>query len=288
MALHTLLYTKDYKGKLGENQHLVENLGIKIIKGVLYHTVSPLFYRFYKTAYADRGTVMNADNKGYIKLWRNIQDWEWIDDPITTYTWIMILLNVNWQDKTWKGMIIPKGSMFTSIDQLSKLCRQTNRQTRTALNHLISTNHLTSKPTNKGTLITVVNWEFWQENSNEATSEMTSEVTSQVTNEATSKVTTTKEDKEYKELKKHRNLPPPMVDGGTMTRKDINGLLDPDFVDSINDKYGTKGGMLLDDCISDIVSKHRQVTDLERYIIGYIDNHKDEPIHDDILGTIFS
>ena len=211
-----------------------------------------------------------ADNKGYIKLWRNLQEWEWIDDPNTTYLWIMILLNVNWQDKTWKGVKIPKGSMFTSIEQLSKLCRQTKRQTRTALNHLISTNHLTSQPTNRGTLITVVNWDSWQEYTSE------SDTPSDTPSDNNQRI------KEYKNTKNTKNQPPikaekPIkVDGSTMTGKQINGLLDPGFIDDIYERYGDNGANMLDDCIRDITNKVKKVADLKNYAIGYMENHKED------------
>lgn len=218
-----------------------------------------------------------ADNKGYIKLWRNLQEWEWIDDPNTTYLWIMILLNVNWQDKTWKGISIPKGSMFTSIEQLSKLCRQTKRQTRTALKHLISTNHLTSEPTNRGTLISVVNWEFWQESA--GTSDTPSDTPSDKQSDKQSDTPSDNNQRniEYKKnFNNYINQPPIKVDGNTMTVKQINGLLDPGFIDDIYERYGDNGANMLDDCIRDITNKGKKVADLKNYAIGYMENHKED------------
>ena len=53
---------------------------------------------------------------------------------------------------------IPAGSMITSIRQLSRHSGLTVREVRTALKHLISTQEVTLKTTQKYTLITVEKW----------------------------------------------------------------------------------------------------------------------------------
>lgn len=151
---------------------------------------------------------MTAENKnlGFIKIYRSMMaDWEWWDEINTFRLFMTILISVNWKEKKWKGYTIPRGSMFTSIASLSEMSGLTIQQTRTSLERLISTNEITSEVTSKGRLITVVNYGFYQDYENEATNEITSERTGnqQASNkQANKRVTTTKESKEYKNIRK--------------------------------------------------------------------------------------
>lgn len=145
-------------------------------------------------------TIENKE-KGFIKVYRTMMSWEWWDDINTFRLFMTILISVNWQDKKWRGRKIPRGSMFTSINSLAKMSGLTVRQTRTTLNHLISTNEVTSKVTKDGRLISVVNYDFYQDYAEEPTNKSTNKRASK--RQSTDKApTTTKESKEYKEYKK--------------------------------------------------------------------------------------
>lgn len=122
---------------------------------------------------------------GYIKISRKIMEWEWWDDEKTVKLWLTILLLANWEEKTWQGKKIPRGSFWTSIESLSKKSGLTPRQVRTALKHLQMTGEVTSKVTNQGRLITVVNYGTFQD--------VPDESDKQNGKPAASKVTTTEE-----------------------------------------------------------------------------------------------
>lgn len=147
---------------------------------------------------------MTAENKdkGFIKIYRSMaSSWEWWDDLNTFRLFMTILIHANWQDKKWRGKTIPRGSMFTSLSSLSEKSGLTLRQTRTSLNHLISTSEVTSEVTSNGRLITVANYNFYQDFELGATNEVTNKRASK--RQSTDKApTTTKEVKECKEYKK--------------------------------------------------------------------------------------
>ena len=63
---------------------------------------------------------------------------------------------------------------MTSINKLSEETGLTVRQIRTALEHLISTGELTSKSYNKNRIITVVNYEKYQDTDKQNDKQMTS------------------------------------------------------------------------------------------------------------------
>ena len=141
---------------------------------------------------------------GFIKINRSIFDWEWWDDINTFRLWMTILLLANWKDKRWHGITIPRGSLWTSIDTLSKKSGLTKRQTRTALSKLISTHEVTSRATNKGTLVTVVNYDVYQSDIEKATSKTTRNMASkrQANDKQRDKQATTTE--EYIRIKKEK------------------------------------------------------------------------------------
>jgi hypothetical protein len=104
----------------------------------------------------------------YIRLYRSL-----IDHPLMNQVpaawfriWIAILLGVNWKAGKWwdgsKEVIIPAGSMVTSVDKLAKKSKSTVRQTRNALEYLKTTNTLAIKTTSHYSIVTVVNWDSYQ------------------------------------------------------------------------------------------------------------------------------
>lgn len=101
---------------------------------------------------------------GWIKLHRKILDWEWFTSPRTLQLFIYLLLRANKEDKKWRGMIIKRGQLVTSVASICEDTKLSAQQVRTSLNRLKSTNEITSKSTNKFTLVTVCKYESYQLN----------------------------------------------------------------------------------------------------------------------------
>ena len=137
---------------------------------------------------------------GFIKIHRRMLKWEWFSDINTTHLFIYLLLIANWEDKKWKGLLIKRGQVVTGRKKISKDTGLTEQQVRTSLKKLISTNNLTSKTTNKYTIITIENYDLYQQNNQQPNQQITN---NQPTNNQ--QVTTTKELKELKELKEIYN-----------------------------------------------------------------------------------
>ena len=100
---------------------------------------------------------------GYIKLYRSLLEWEWYDDPNTLRVFLHILLNANWKESKWRGETIKEGEFCTTIAELSKILKLSNQQTRTALEHLKSTNEITIKTSPKSSIISIKNWDRYQD-----------------------------------------------------------------------------------------------------------------------------
>ena len=134
---------------------------------------------------------------GFVKIFRNLKDWEWYDDHNATRLLVHLLLSVNYEDKKWKGINIPKGSMVLSWDTLSREIGLTPMQCRTAMSKLESSGEVTRNVTNKYQLVSLVKWEKFQIIEGCVTDKPSDK---QQTNNR--QITTTKE---YKEIKNINN-----------------------------------------------------------------------------------
>ena len=101
-------------------------------------------------------------NDGFIKIYRSLLGWEWYKNPNTKIVFLHLLLNANWEETSYRGHKIPRGSLVCGRKKLAKDLGLSEQEIRTALTHLKSTNEITIHPTNKFSVITIVNWEKFQ------------------------------------------------------------------------------------------------------------------------------
>lgn len=108
---------------------------------------------------------------GWIKLHRQILEWEWYSDNNCFRLFLHLLLKANHKEKRFKGIELKVGSIVTSRDLLARETGLSSQQIRTALNKLISTNEITSKTSSQGTILQIVSYEKYQVPTNEITNE---------------------------------------------------------------------------------------------------------------------
>jgi len=113
-------------------------------------------------------------NDGYIRLFRKFVEWEWYSNVNDRLVFIHCLLSANWKDGYFEGEKIPRGSFVTSYQKLAKEIGISVQNVRTSINHLKSTSNLTSKKTNKYSIITINNYEKYQETNKQINNQLTS------------------------------------------------------------------------------------------------------------------
>lgn len=106
---------------------------------------------------------------GWIKLHRQLLEWEWYNDNNTFRLFIHLLLMANHKDKKYKGMILKAGTVITGRKLLAEQTGLTVQQVRTSLKRLISTNEITNKTSPQGTIIQIVKYIDYQVLTNEVT-----------------------------------------------------------------------------------------------------------------------
>lgn len=100
--------------------------------------------------------------QGFIKLHRQITEWEWYSNINVCRLFIHCLLKANHKDNKWQGIVIERGSFITSIENLAFETGLSGQQVRTALNKLKTTGEITSKTTNRYSIISIKNWNSYQ------------------------------------------------------------------------------------------------------------------------------
>ena len=108
---------------------------------------------------------------GWVKLHRQILEWEWYSDNNCFRLFLHLLLKANHKEKRFKGIELKVGSIVTSRDLLARETGLSSQQVRTALNKLISTNEITSVTSSQGTILQIVSYEKYQIATNEITNE---------------------------------------------------------------------------------------------------------------------
>jgi hypothetical protein len=106
-------------------------------------------------------------DESWIKIYRKFLDWEWYDDVPTKVLFLHLLLKASNADKEWRGMIVKRGQVVASLDSLSKGSGLSVQQIRTALTKLERTGEVTNVSTNQFRVITICNYESYQDGKQE-------------------------------------------------------------------------------------------------------------------------
>lgn len=112
--------------------------------------------------------------EGWISLHRKLTEWEWYTDANAMRLFVHCLIKANHKDKKWKGICIKRGQFLTSRDKLSQELNLSVMQIRTALNKLKSTSDITIKTSTKNTVITVTNYDLYQDSNQQPNLKITS------------------------------------------------------------------------------------------------------------------
>ena len=114
-------------------------------------------------------------SSGWIKLHRQLLEWEWYDDINTSRLFVHLMLTANHKDNKWRGIEIKRGSRLTSLDKLSSETSLSVSKIRTAIKKLISTNEIASKSHSQHTVFTMINYDMYQDDDKQNDKPVTNE-----------------------------------------------------------------------------------------------------------------
>lgn len=99
---------------------------------------------------------------GWIKLQRQLKDWEWYKDQPTCKLFLHLLLTANHKPSRWQGVDILAGQIVVGRKSLAYETGLSEQQIRTALDKLKATSEITIKSTSKYSIISITKWDSYQ------------------------------------------------------------------------------------------------------------------------------
>lgn len=162
-----------------------------------------------------------ADKRyGYLPIWRGI--WENYlfsakDRFDNRSAWMWLMFQANYKDKEYRTnrgtlIVIKRGQVFTSLDSLAERFQWNKRTVMRFLQDIKSTGMIDYKSSRDGTLITLLNYNKYNNpttgDSGECTAECTAECTGEYTGERTAEYTHLNNDNTDKAILTNENEAP--------------------------------------------------------------------------------
>lgn len=117
--------------------------------------------------------------KGYIKLDRKLLEWGWWQDEKMVKFWVWLILTANHSDKYENGVLVKRGQKLIGRKKAAKELNFTEQSLRTMISRLKSTNEITTKSTNKYTIITILKYDDYQNYKKKSTTKSTNKLTNE-------------------------------------------------------------------------------------------------------------
>lgn len=103
------------------------------------------------------------ENNGWIHLFRKFIDWEWYDCPNVKIVFLHCLLMANHKTGKWQGITIKRGQFVSSYEKIAAANGLSVQQVRTSIKKLKMTHEINTQTTNLYTLISVNNYDLYQD-----------------------------------------------------------------------------------------------------------------------------
>ena len=104
---------------------------------------------------------------GWIKIYRQLLDWEWADVPEMMALWVRLLLMANHDTTAWHGIAIEAGQLVTTYDQLAAASGLSAKQVRLCMARLQESGQISIDRAGKRQLVSISNYKRMQESENE-------------------------------------------------------------------------------------------------------------------------
>jgi len=111
--------------------------------------------------------------EGWVKLHRKFKNWEWSNSPNHVAVFIHLILDAQFSESKYRGKDVKVGQIITGRRRISTQTGVSEQSVRTILNDLKATHELTIKNMAKYSIITITNWDDYQQSTSISTSEST-------------------------------------------------------------------------------------------------------------------
>ena len=104
-----------------------------------------------------------AEKTTFVKFDRNLLKWRWFQHPKTLAVWIWLIMKANVEDHDFEKETIHRGEVATSRRRISADTGLTEREVRTALEHLKSTGEVSVRIRPKYQVISIPEYSKYQD-----------------------------------------------------------------------------------------------------------------------------
>ena len=105
---------------------------------------------------------MIQNNNSWLKLPRTFTSWRWYQDSNTVHAFLYLLLQANVKENHYKTLTILPGQLVTSFAKITEDTGLSTRNVRTSLRRLKETKDIKISSNNKGTIVTITDFEQFQ------------------------------------------------------------------------------------------------------------------------------
>lgn len=114
---------------------------------------------------------MSVQGNGFVTMPRSITSWRWYHNANTFRVFFHLIISANYTDHDFEGITVHRGQVVTSRKSLATELKLSEREIRTALTHLKTTNDIAIETTTKFSIITVNSFDDYQGATNTSTNE---------------------------------------------------------------------------------------------------------------------
>lgn len=108
-------------------------------------------------------TPTNGRTGGWVKLYRKLMDWEWYQDSHMVHLFVHLLLSANSAPRKWKGILIERGQYITTQRTLSDATGISQPTIHRCLMRLVECGAILAKVNQRKTMITICNYDSYQD-----------------------------------------------------------------------------------------------------------------------------
>lgn len=95
----------------------------------------------------------------FIPLSRALLEWDWHDEPKTGWLYVVMLMMANHEETRWRGETLRRGQLLTGRQQLSIASGLTEREVRTAMEHLKKTGDIKVDSRSRYSVVTMLRYD---------------------------------------------------------------------------------------------------------------------------------
>lgn len=106
--------------------------------------------------------LMKRKTQNCFRFNKNTLHFDWFNEYQTRHLWIYLLLKANTEPVAFKSTVIDKGELMVTLSSLSTATGLTVSQIRTALEKLTDSNSIKVKPTNKYSVVKIIDYNSYK------------------------------------------------------------------------------------------------------------------------------